>query len=413
MPLLRSYLEARSVENPGVPLTSGSLVSLLGGEPVEAGVSVNQKNSYNVIAVYRGIALLAGVMGALPWDAFRRNGSAREPIASPAIDNPHPDKTPFEVKEWIGQSLLSWGNSYSLKLRNGAGRVMELEPLHPGDVRVERKKEWRTPNLNPTGKRFTVKDGTTERTYTPWDLLHVPGMSYDGIVGMSPLQLARQGIGLAMASEAFGARMFGRGALIPGVLQTAQKLTEPSAARLKEDWKRKTAGADHQWEIPVLDAGAEFKAIGLPPADAQFLETRRFSVTEIARLFGLPPHLLGDVERTTSWGSGIEQQNMQMLTYTADPWLVRIEQRVGREVVADPGVYVKFNRGALLRADTAARFMAYQRAINNGWQNADEIRALEDMDPIPNGQGQVFYRPGNLVPVNGEGDADADNDDAA
>jgi HK97 family phage portal protein len=412
MPLLRRYLEARQVENPDRPLTDSSLLSLLGGDPVEAGVSVSQRNAYGVSAVYRAVALLSGVIGAMPWDAYRRCGGSRAPIDSPAIDNPHPDKTPFEVKEWIGQSLLSWGNSYSLKLRNRAGRVMEIEPLHPGDVRVERKRDWRTAN-NPTGKRFTVADGAAERTYVPWDLLHIPGLSYDGLVGMSPISLARQGIGLAIAAENFGARMFSRGALIPGVLQTTQKLTEPAANRLKEDWRRKTAGADHQWEIPVLDAGAEFKAIGLPPADAQFLETRRFAVTDVARWFGLPPHLLGDVERSTSWGTGIEQQNMQMLTYTADPWLVRIEQRVGREVVADPGVYVKFNRGALLRPDTAARFLAYQRAINNGWMSADEIRALEDHDPIPGGQGQTFYRPGNLTPINGQGVADADNDDAA
>lgn len=406
MTIFGSLLDRRSAENPARPLTDATLIDALGGVPTDAGVSVTPESAYRMVAVYRAIALLAGLMGAMPWHAYRRTGQSRRPVASRIIDDPHPDKTRFEVKEYLGQSLLCHGNAYSLKVRDGLGRVQELEPIHPGAVvDVDRKKAWRT-ELNPSGKRITVRDGASDRVYTPWEVLHIPGLSYDGLVGMSPIAVARQAIGTGLASERFGARLFARGALIQGTLQSDQNVNQVTADRLKEQWREKTTGEGNQWEIPVLPLGLKFQPIALPPADAQFIETRKFSVQEIARLFGLPPHLLGDVERSTSWGSGIEQQNMQMLTFTADPWLVRIEERATRELILDSAVYVKFNRGALLRADMATRFMAYQRAINNGWQNADEIRALEEWDPLPDGAGQTFYRPSNVVPVGTEEDAD-------
>lgn len=408
MTVLRSLLELRSVEDPSRPLTDSSLAELLGGDPTEAGVAVTPEKSLGLSAVYRSIALLAGLVGSLPMQSYRRGAGRRERIDNSLIAEPHPEKTAFEVWEQVGLSLFSHGNSYQLKVRDGGLRVRELEPLLPQNMtRVERKKEWRT-NANPTGKRFFYRDGTEEKVYTPFDVLHIPGLSYNGLVGLSPLGLARQGISLSLAAERFGARMFGRGALIQGVLETEADLTQEQATRLQVRWTQKTAGGDNQWRIPILDNKAKFKPISLPPADVQFLETRRFGVQEVARWYGLPPHLLGDVERSTSWGTGIEQQNMQMLTFTADPWLVRIEQRVAKELLA-PDEYVKINRGALLRSDTATRFMAHQRAITNGWENADEIRELEDMDPIPGGLGQTFYRPANVVAVGSPEDQEDDD----
>lgn len=399
MTILGAWLDRRSAENPGRPLTDASLLDALGGMPTESGESVTAESAFRMVAVYRSISLLAGLIGAMPWHAYRRRGAAREAVDVDVVDNPHPDKTPFEVKEFIGLSLLAHGNAYSLKNRDGLGRVAELEPLHPANmVRVERKKDWRS-DTNPSGKRFTYRDGTVERTYTAWEVLHIPALSYDGLVGMSPIAMARQAIGTGLAAESFGARLFARGALIQGVLTGDKPIDEAVAKRLKKQWRNRFTGEAGQWDIPVMGSGLTFQPVSLPPADAQFIETRKFSITEIARLFGLPPHLIGDVEKSSSWGTGIEQQNMQMLTYTADPWLVRIEERVTQEAILDSSTYVKFNRGALLRSDMATRFMAYQRAINNGWQNADEIRALEEQDPLPDGAGKTFYRPSNVVPV--------------
>ena len=395
----RLFGEARdNPENPATAITSDMLESF-GVTEVEAGVAVNEETAYRMTAVYRAVALLAGLISGLPLHAYERVGGQRERIQSDIIEQPNPDLTPMEFWEFLAQSLLTHGNAYAIKVHDRAQRVREAWPLHPQKVTVEKRRDYVTPILNPAGKIFRVVDSQGERVLTPSEVLHIPGLSYDGVVGLSPIQMAKQGIGLSLAAEQFGARMFSRGALIDGVLQTDQEIEQDAAERLKRQWRSKVSGSGNQWNIPVLDSGAKFERIGLPPADAQYMEVRKFGITEVARLYGLPPHLLADVERSTSWGSGIEQQNMQMLTFTLDPWLVRIEQRVSRELLLQRQRYVKFTREALLRADTANRFMAYQRMFSHSMANAEEIRELEDMDPLPDGQGQRFYRPGNLEPV--------------
>jgi len=406
MTVLGSLLGSRrSLENPAKPLTDLSLREYLGGGPTEAGVNVTAESALGLTAVYRAHALIAGLLGALPMHSYRRRSDGgREPAPAGVIDNPNPDMTSMELWEYVGLSLLGHGNGYVYKRRDRALRVRELEPFRPDTMRVERKKDWRS-DTNPSGKRFTESTTAGEKVYTPFDVLHIPGLSYDGTKGMSPIGVARQSLGRSMAAERFGARMFGHGALIQGILTADGEITEDTAKRFKAQWRERTTGPERNWDIPVLHSGAKFQPIALPPADAQFIETMKFGVQDVARLYGLPPHLLGDVERSTSWGTGIEQQATQMLVYMLDAWLTRIEQRVTREVVADSTQYVKYNRAALLRADTATRFMAYQRAINNGWMNADEIRQLEERDPLPDGLGQIFYQPKNLSPVSADGAA--------
>ena len=407
MTVLSAIFQRGSAEDATRPLTDATLLDTLGGELTASGLRITPETAFRLSVVYRCVALLAGIIGALPLHASRRGADGRRvPVDSPIVSNPHPDMTVFEVMEFVGQSLLSHGNAYLLKHRDGLGRVRELHPVHAATVRVDRKRSYRTA-ANPTGKRFYVTwPGEGQRWYTPHELLHIPGLSYDGLVGLSPLGLARQGIGLGLAAERFGAEMFDRGALVQGVLETDKEIDRDDAKALKHEWRTKTSGHSNHWSIPVLDKGVSFKAIALPPADVQYLEARKFSVSDVARFYGLPPHLVGDVERSTSWGTGIEQQNMQMLTFTADPWLVRIEQRWTREVIGDGSTYMKFNRKALLRADTAARFLAYQRAVNNGWMSPDEVRELEEQEPLPDGAGNVFFRPQNHVPFAGTSDPD-------
>lgn len=395
-----------SAENPAQAITGDLIASMGFGAPGESGFYVSEETAYRMTAVYRSIALLSGLIAGMPLHSYRKGsgGKRRERVDSTILDEPNPDATPMEFWENVGQSLFSNGNFYGQKVRDGRSLVREVWPLNPRDVRPERRKEWRT-DLNPSGKRFHVRDGAGEKQLTSYDVLHIPGLSYDGLVGLSPIGMAKEGIGLAMAAEQFAARMFGRGALIDGVLETDKELNAEQAGRLQEQWRKKASGGGNQWRIPVLDSGAKFGRIGLPPADAQYIEIRKFGVQEIARLFGLPPHLLADVERSTSWGTGIEQQNMQMLTFTLDPWLVKIEQRVSRELLPERGRYAKFTRAALLRADTASRFLAYQRMLQNSVANADELRELEDMDPLPDGKGQNFYYPKNLQRVGAEEEA--------
>ncbi len=401
-------LGRRSVENPTKPLTDASLIEWLGGTPVEAGVSVTAENALGLTAVYRAIAIEAGLIGALPLKAYRDRDVSKTEVASPVLERPHPDMTQMELKEFVGMSLLSWGNAYSFKRRDGMLRIKWLEPIHPATVRVEVRKEWKD-EVNPTGKRFAVrvKDGG-ERWYTPFDVLHIPGLSYNGLTGLSPIAAARQGLGTAIAAQRYAARMFGRGALIPGVLQTDSKLDADVAKRVKADFKSKAHGPENWHDIPLLDAGLKFAPIVLPPADVQYIEMQKFGVTDVARLYGLPPHLLADVEKSTSWGTGIEQQNLAMLIFTLDPLLGRIEQRVTKEVLTT-GTHAKFTRQALLRADMAARSLYYSRMFAVGGLSPDEIRDLEEKGPIPDGAGQTYYRPGNLMPLEAGGTVDDDD----
>lgn len=401
MTFARALIETRSnpLENPDRPLTDSSLLDVLGiGLATDAGIAVTPETAMRFSAVYRAIALLSGLLGSLPLQTYEKDPSGRKRVDEQIIDQPSPDETPFDAWEAAGVGLFSGGNGYKLKLRDRLGRARELEPLYGKQMtRVERRPEWRT-DKNPTGKRFFYQDGSTERVYTPYEVLHLRGMSLDGLTGLSPIGMNRQGIGTALAAERFGAQLFSRGALIQGVLQAKDELEDEQVERMQRQWAAKTAGGANHWKIPVLDAGAEFKSIQLPPADAQYIETRKMSVVDVARMYGLPPHLLADVERSTSWGKGIEEQNMAMLVFTFDPWLVRIEQRLTMELLP-PNRYCRFNRAALLRTDLNSRSIAYQRGINNGWWCADDIRELEDQPPLPDGLGQIFYMPKNLVPV--------------
>lgn len=397
MTVLRSLVERRSMEDPAKPLTDASLLEYLGGAPTEAGVAVTPRTALNFSAVYRAIALLSGLLGSLPMQSFQRGAGRRKRTDNALLDTPHPDLTAFEVWQAAGLGVFGQGNSYTLKVRNGLGQVVELWPLLTQNMTVERRRSWRT-DLNPTGKRFTYVDDDHLITYEPWDVMHIRNLSYDGLVGLSPIGLARQGISLALAAERFGARMFNRAPLIPGILESPEPLDDGPAKILQKRFEEGTSGPWNHWRVPVIGGGATFKPINLPADDVQYLGVREFEVEEVARWYGLPPHLLGSLVKSTSWGTGIEQQNLQMLTFNADTWLCNVEQRATLEL-ARPGEYFKINRRALLRADTATRFMAYARAISNSWMSADDIRELEDMDPLPDGKGQEFYRPGNLVPV--------------
>lgn len=398
-----------NIENPATELNEQQLQALgvldfqtSSSEPVTP-----QRTIGGVAAYYSGVGLLAGVVGAMPVHALRRLADgARERISRTVVDEPHPDKTGMEIREYWVMSLLTHGNAYSYKVRNGRGDVVELWPYHPAAVRPEVRKEWRS-DLNPSGKRFEIREGGNVEWLTPHDVLHIPGLSYDGVEGLSPVQVLRETLGTHFAAQKYAGKLFKDGALLQGVLETEQKLDPDAARRIRAEWKDQYGGLRNAHNVAVLSHGAKFNRLMLPPADAQLLELLGYGVNEVATLLGLPPHLLSQVERSTSWGSGIEQQNLQMLTFNVDPKLVRIETRITKECLGR-NEYVKFNRAALLRADTATRYLAYQRARQNGWINGDEIRELEDQDPIPNGMGAEYWRPTNYDVIDDPNQQDPD-----
>lgn len=377
---------AANLESPAVPLTDTNLVQLVGGgSPVASGATVTPVSALGVSGVWRAVNLISGTIASLPVHAYRPKGEGRERVTSgwgaKLIDAPHPELTQFEWWEFAVTSMLLWGNAYFRQQWSKAGAERYLLPLMPDSVKVGRASDGR--------KVFDVAgEGLTSD-----DILHLPGFGYDGMVGVSPIRVARQGVGLALSAEEYAGRLFGSGSLATGLLQTEQRLTTEQADTIQARWRAKRSGLGSAHETIVLDSGAKFHQLTIPPTDAQFIESRSFQVTEIARIFGVPPHMLMDTEKSTSWGTGIEQQSIGWVVYTLRPWLTRLEQRLTR-LIKPQNLYVRFRVEGLLRGDSAQRAAFYKALWDIGALSTNEIRALEEMDPVEGGD--VRYRPLNM-----------------
>lgn len=393
MTVLRSLLGRRSLENPAVPLTSTELVNWLDGDvSSHAGVNVSETSALKVPAVWRAVNLIAGQGASLPLHTYRRSDRARTVVR--VLNNPHPDMTPLEFWEVMYWWMLLWGNAYAQKVRNGLGEVVELWFTPSSAVKVGRVKP---DDLIPSGKIFEVTDGHGRKhAMTDREMFHLPGPGYDGITGCSPIRFARQSVGMALAAEEYGARLFGSGSLMSGILQTEQRLKKDEAEALKARWQAKIGGLSKAHEVAVLDAGAKFQPIGIPPGDAQFIESRRFQVSEVARWFGIPSHMLMDTEKSTSWGTGIEEQTTGFVVFSLQPtWLSRVEQRVTRDLVPQ-GQYAQYAVDGLLRGNTKDRNEAYWKRRQVGLMTLNHFNALEDQPPLDGPLGDAYMVPANM-----------------
>ena len=401
----RAVLDRRaSLELPSTPLTSTALIEWLGGTPLDAGVAVTPNSSMKMSAVFRCVAVTAGVSSALPLHAYARGTKDRRDQA--LIDDPHPELTPLELWKLSYVHRLLWGDFVAQKVRNPLGQVRELWPITPH--RVHDIRRAKPSEANPGGKEFDIvdDDGVLHKGLTTRDIFHIPGLSLDGVRGMSVISYAAQGIGLGLAAEKSAARFFGRGAQLSGVLETEQRLEQSQADSLKERWQVKTGGLEHAHEIAVLDSGAKFRPLTMPYRDAQLLESRRFEVSEIARFYGVPLFLMFETEKSTSWGTGLEQQALGWIVFDLNPtWLAPTEQRITKELLPRTA-YARYSLQGLMRGDSTARANFYRVMREVGALNADEIRDLEDRPPIPGGEGKKYLQPGNMLPLGGAPDDD-------
>lgn len=411
MSLFGGLFERRNVENPARPLTDASLVELLGGTPGTAGMTVTERTALRMAAVWRCVKLTSAVPSALPLHVYSRRDKARS--TSRLLDEPHPEMTPLELWRLTYVHRGLWGNAYLQKIRNRAGEVVELWPITPDRVQVGRVQP--SASTAPV-KVFTVTDdwgGTQDLTTR--EVLHLPAMGYDGITGVSPIRAAAEGIGMGMAAEKYGAKLFGGGSLMSGILQTEQRLDKSAADALKERWKAKVGGLENAHDIAVLDSGASFQSVTMPNKDSQFIESRRFQVVEVARYFGVPLVFLFETEKSTSWGTGLEQQSLGWVTYDLHPdWLAPTEARITKELLAPAGLYAEYSVEGLLRGDTAARAQFYRVMREVGAYSANDIRALENRPPVEGGD--TYLQPQNMAPLGSEPDApeppaDPDDDD--
>jgi HK97 family phage portal protein len=389
---LDGLLARNSIENPAVPLTSTTLLDYLNIRPAASGVSVNEKKSLGMSAVWRAVNLISAVGGSLPLHAFAKVDGSTTPIrkttgnAATLLDNPHPDMTPFELWGLAYAHRALWGNAYLQKLRSPDGVVRELWPLMPWDVKPGRASDM-----------TKVYEVGGEIALTDREILHIPGFGYDGVCGLSPISAHRQGIGLSLAAEEFGARLFGSGSVPSGILTTDMRLTAEQADTLKARWKAKLAGVGNSHEIAVLDSGSKFQQLTMKPEDSQFIQSRAFQIEEVARIFGIPPHMLMALEKTTSWGTGVEQQTLGWVRFSLAPeWLTPFEQRITR-ILKPEAVYAKYTLEGLLRGDSAARAAFYKTMWELGVLSTNEIRELEERSPIDGGD--TRYVPLNYGPL--------------
>ena len=359
-----------------------------------SGKSVNEKTALQTTAVYACVRILAETIASLPLHTYRYSTGGKEkaqdhPLYYLLHSEPNPEMTSFVFRETLMGHLLLWGNAYAQIIRDGRGRVLGLYPLLPSKMLVSRTDQ---------GILFYQyeKDG---RTYflPDTDVLHIPGLGFDGLVGYSPVAMAKNAIGMAIATEEYGAKFFANGASPGGVLEHPGVVKDPG--KIRESWNAVYQGSGNAHRVAVLEEGMKFQPIGIPPEQAQFLETRKYQLNEIARIFRIPPHMIGDLEKSSF--SNIEQQSLEFVMYTLDPWVIRWEQAISRVLFSDSEkrqYFVKFNVDGLLRGDYQSRMNGYAVGRQNGWLSANDIRELENLNRIsPELGGDLYLINGNMT----------------
>lgn len=373
----------------------GSDFSYLFGRTT-SGKNVNEMTALQTTAVYACVRILAEAIASLPIHVYKHTDEGKEQDVNHQLyyllhDEPNPDMTSFVFRETLMSHLLIWGNAYAQIIRDGRGQVLALYPLLPDRMNVKRddkgelyyvyqRSEEDNPNFKDKGNIILKKS----------EVLHVPGLGFDGLIGYSPIAMAKNAVGMTLATEEYGASFFANGANPGGVLEHPGILKDPS--KVRDSWNQVYQGTNNSHKVAVLEEGMSYKTIGIPPNEAQFLETRKFQINEIARLYRIPPHMVGDLEKSSF--SNIEQQSLEFVKYTLDPWVVRFEQAFQKALLLPDEkktYFIKFNVDGLLRGDYQSRMNGYAIGRQNGWLSTNDIRRLEDMNPLSKEEGGDLY----------------------
>lgn len=360
------------------------------------GLKITPDTARRCAAVLACVRVLSETIAHLPFVLYRRVGDSRvretsHPLYSLLHDAPNRWQTSFEFREMMMGHVLLRGNAYAQKVFDGAGNVIELVPLNPVKV---------TPKLEPNGQvLYEYRPGIGGTVIIPSEnMFHLKGYASDGLVGVSPIAEARETIGLALAAEEFGARTFQNDAQPGGILEHPGKLGEEAISNLRKSMQEQHGGVQNARKYMILEEGMKWTRIGMSPDDTQYIQTRKFQLEEIARIFRVPPHLIGHLERATF--SNIEHQGLEFVTHTILPWLRRWEQAISLRLMTSAErrqYYTEFLVEGLLRGDIATRYGAYAVGRQWGWLSADDVRRLENMDTLPDGQGEKYLLPLNMV----------------
>jgi len=374
----------------------GSAFSFLFGG-TSSGKAVNERTAMQTTAVYACVRILAESVAGLPVHIYQyKDDGGQEKVTGHPLyyllhDEPNPEMTSFVFRETLMSHLLLWGNAYAQIIRDGRGRVLALYPLLPNRMDVDRAANgeiFYTYRRDSGESRINPESGTV--TLRRDEVLHIPGLGFDGLVGYSPIAMAKNAIGMALATEEYGATFFANGANPGGVLEHPGVVKDPQ--RVKDSWNTAYQGSKNAHRVAVLEEGMKYHQVGIAPEEAQFLETRKFQLNEIARIFHVPPHMIGDLEKSSF--NNIEQQSLEFVKYSLNPWVVRWEQSLQQSLILPSeksALYIKLNVDGLLRGDYSKRMTGYATARQNGWMSANDIRELENMNRIPAGEGGDLY----------------------
>ncbi len=375
--------------------TAGSAYSFFTGMS-SSGKRVNEQTAMQTSAVYACVRVISESVASLPLHVYRYNsdGGKEKAIDHPLYrllhDEPNAEMTAYSFFEVALTHLLLWGNFYAQIIRNGKGEVLALYPLMPDRMKVDRDENRHLYYEYTLSTDDPVNNKNQTVVLKPDDVLHVSGLSYDGLVGYSPIAMAKQSIGLSMAAEEFGSKFYANSAVPSGILEHPGILKDPS--KVRESWMSTFGGSANSNKVAVLEEGMKYTPISINPSEAQFLDTRRFQIVEICRIFRVPPHMVASLEGATF--SNIEQQALEYVQFTLRPWITRLEQSMFRRLLTEEEkkrYFIKFNVDGLLRGDYQSRMNGYATARQNGWMSANDIRELENLDRIPAELGGDLY----------------------
>lgn len=400
----------RSRDRPKNSATAGAGYAFFWGGST-SGKRVTPRTSMQMTAVYACVRVLAEGIAGLPLHLYRYDESGNRVKAADSKlyfllhDEPNPEMTSFVFRETMMTHLLLWGNAYAQIVRNMRGEIVGLYPLMPDRMTVGRNENGA---LYYDYTRYGDESKSTSLgtvRLSPREVFHIPGLGFDGLVGYSPVAMARNAVGMGLAVEEFGARFFEKGAAPTGVLEHPTTLKDP--AKIRENWQSVYGGSGNSGKVAILEEGMKYNPISIPPDQAQFLETRKFQLDEIARIYRVPPHMIGDLEQSSF--SNIEQQALEFVKYTLGPWVMRWEQQISKSLLLPhekSTYFANFNVDGLLRGDYQSRMNGYAIGINNGFMSPNDVRRLENMDLIPAELGGDKYMVnGNMCPLDMAGSA--------
>ncbi len=367
------------------------------GDTKTAGVVVNQNTALTLAAVYAAINILSNSLN-IPLYIYRRQENGRIKVTPSDREQynvfrllhtqPNLIHTPSQWFQLMETSRNLYGNGYSLIQRNGTGKVTGLQWIHPGYVTV---------HFDGENITYDVKDDLGQyklQNLNALDMIHVRSLSMDGVVGKPPIELARESLGFGLSTQKAGNSLFENGMKATGVLSLPGNLNPQSRQNLEAQWKKKYEGSENAGKTIILEEGARYQQLTINPQDAQFLESREFSVDEVARWFGIPPHMIYDLRRATF--SNIEHQAIEFITHSVRPRARIYEQEFNWKLLNnDEDFYCEFNLNALMRADSAARATYYVQMVQNGLMSRNEIRGLENYNSVEGGD--EFLTPWNLA----------------